>query len=201
MSHHALAWAMKQRLKPGAKLVLLVLADASNHEGASWLAVTTLSQRTCLGIRQVRKWLDYLSDLELISRESRTGQRGRQTTNVVTLNMAVSAPLIPQRQPRSTCSQPVDNFPRGVNCSAPPPTDTGVNCSAPLDPIYPNDQGVNRNSGPVENTYAERPSRVADYPSGSKYDPQWRPGKMNREIGRDALANWKTRRGKGNADR
>lgn len=187
---------MPQRIKPSAKLVLLVLADASNTEGVSWLSVTTVAQRACLSVRQVRAWLEYLEGLGLIDRTPRNGPKGRQTSNVVTLNMATRAPLIPFRTPPGKGGQPVDNFSLGRRLSV-DSENTGRREAAALDPTDPKDQGVQSRSNPVDNFYAERPSRAADYSSGPQYDPLWRPGKINRETGREALAAWRKRQREG----
>ncbi|ATJ90427.1 hypothetical protein HK16_09755 [Acetobacter senegalensis] len=87
MSFQAMAWAAKQDLKCGPKMVLMMLAHhADGKSNECHPSLQTLAQESGLSRRAVCR---YCSDLEksgLISRKGRA-QNGAQISNIFTLNI------------------------------------------------------------------------------------------------------------------
>lgn len=88
MSVEAIAWASKQRTgSPGAKLVLIALANYANDLGQCWPSQATLAMWTEQSDRTIRTHLATLESMGLITRQAR-GAGGSFTTDLITLNMA-----------------------------------------------------------------------------------------------------------------
>lgn len=87
MSVEAIAWASKQTAgSPGAKLVLIALANYTNDAGECWPSQETLAQWTEQSDRTVRTHLAALEEKGLITRKGRT-VAGEFTSDIITLHV------------------------------------------------------------------------------------------------------------------
>lgn len=66
----------------GQRLVALALADKVNEHGTAWPKLNTLAAMTGLSARNVSRHLAALEAEGWITRETRTGDTGRQTSNL-----------------------------------------------------------------------------------------------------------------------
>lgn len=88
MSVEAIAWASKQRTgSPGAKLVLIALANYANDRNQCWPSQATLAMWTEQSDRTIRTHLAALESMGLIARQARE-VAGAFTTDLITLNLA-----------------------------------------------------------------------------------------------------------------
>ena len=98
MSAEALTWAFRQggghsfgesihTIKPPARFVLVTLADRANHEGVCWPGYTDIAYRTGYSVRRVQQLINALVRAGLVERVQRTGQHGRQTSNLYVLHL------------------------------------------------------------------------------------------------------------------
>ena len=82
MSIDAMAWAKAQLTgSPGAKLVLLVLADYADDSGLSWPSKATLSKVTEQDPRTIQRHLRHLEGVGLITVDIRSRKDGGQSSN------------------------------------------------------------------------------------------------------------------------
>lgn len=87
MSVEAIAWASKQRTgSPGAKLVLIALANYANDSGQCWPSQATLAMWTEQSDRTIRTHLATLESMGLITRQARE-VAGAFASDLITLNM------------------------------------------------------------------------------------------------------------------
>lgn len=87
MSVEALTWASKQVTgSPGAKLVLIALANYANERNECWPSQATLAQWTEQTDRTIRTHLAALESMGLIHRESREND-GAFTSDLITLQI------------------------------------------------------------------------------------------------------------------
>lgn len=87
MSVEAITWASKQRVgSPGAKLVLIALANYANERNECWPSQATLAQWTEQSDRTIRTHLTDLESMGLIHRESRE-VAGKFTSDIITLRL------------------------------------------------------------------------------------------------------------------
>ena len=103
MSAEALTWAFRQsghrhgdeyhEIKPAARFVLVTLADRANHEGVCWPGYGDLAYRTGYTKRRVMQLIAQLVRSGLIEKIERTGQRGRQTSNLYVLHLERGVPM------------------------------------------------------------------------------------------------------------
>ena len=102
----ALAWAWKTTTESsGEKLVLLALADTANDTGECWPSVEHLADKTRIGERQVRRHLDALEGLGLLTRERCRRPDGNLGTYRYQLAMTSGTP-VPVDQRTSTTALP-----------------------------------------------------------------------------------------------
>lgn len=88
MSIDALSWAFSLELPgPATKLTLLALANYANEDHESYPSQKTLSKRTCLSERAIRKHLVILEELGLLARSTRKRVNGTFTTDLFTLQV------------------------------------------------------------------------------------------------------------------
>lgn len=87
MSIEAINWAFKQEVKPTQKLVLIALANFADDHEICWPRINTISNMTCLSGRAIQKSLKELSDINLITRAERAGNRGNDS-NVYRLHVS-----------------------------------------------------------------------------------------------------------------
>lgn len=82
MSIDALKWAKDQEAgSPGAKLVLLVLADYADEHGVSWPSKRKLAKVSEQNPRTIQRHLQHLQKIGLIIVDARSMKDGRQTSN------------------------------------------------------------------------------------------------------------------------
>lgn len=87
MSVEAIAWASKQRTgSPGAKLVLIALANYANDRNQCWPSQATLAMWTEQSDRTIRTHLAALESMGLIARQARE-VAGAFTSDLITLNL------------------------------------------------------------------------------------------------------------------
>ncbi len=87
MSVEAIAWASKQRTgSPGAKLVLIALANYCNDRNECWPSQATLAEWTEMSDRTIRTHLTSLEYMGLIHRKARP-VAGSFTSDLITLNL------------------------------------------------------------------------------------------------------------------
>jgi len=96
MSAEALTWAFRQSghrhgdefhdIKPPMRFVLVTLADRANQEGVCWPGYKDLAYRTGYSERRVMQLINALVRSGLLEKIERTGQRGRQTSNLYVLH-------------------------------------------------------------------------------------------------------------------
>lgn len=88
MSVKHIAWAFEQDISiPGAKLVLIALADSASAEsGTTFAGQLHLATKTSQGVRTVRRHLDWLERAGFISRSTRRRRNGSKTSDCTTLN-------------------------------------------------------------------------------------------------------------------
>lgn len=105
MSHVALAWALRQDLKPIPKFVLVVLADAANSEGVCWPRIATIADKTGISARTVQRSLQLLVRRALLSIEQRYRSDGSCSSNLYRLHidLGVSAPPPPDGSVTTPC--------------------------------------------------------------------------------------------------
>ena len=88
MSVKAISWALDLELKPGPKLVLVVLADYADDNGYSFPSATTLARRASVSRSTLFRLLGELEDMGLLARERRRLGSGASTSNGYRLNPA-----------------------------------------------------------------------------------------------------------------
>lgn len=96
MSAEALTWAFRQSghtfndewhaIKPNERFLLVALADRANHEGTCWPGYKDLAYRTGYTPRRVMQLIARLVKSGLVEKIERSGQRGRQTSNLYVLH-------------------------------------------------------------------------------------------------------------------
>src|SRR5690606_21892293 len=88
MSVQAIAWAFEQYVpQPGAKLVLLALANFANEQGLCWPSQATIAELTSQGVRTVRRHLATLEEMGLIARQARIREDGTYASDAYQLLM------------------------------------------------------------------------------------------------------------------
>ncbi|WP_371346059.1 helix-turn-helix domain-containing protein [Ancylobacter sp. IITR112] len=86
MSVEAITWANKQRAgSPGAKLVLLALANYADEDGYCYPSQATLATVTEMSRDSIARHMKALEALGLLAREGRFDKTGRRTTDMVRL--------------------------------------------------------------------------------------------------------------------
>lgn len=85
MSNAALNFAQALRLPPSQKLTLWALANRANKNNLCWPSMKTLSKDTCLSQATLKRVLAELERKEIISRQPRYDDRGRQISNMIEL--------------------------------------------------------------------------------------------------------------------
>lgn len=87
MSVEAISWASKQRTgSPGAKLVLIALANYANERNECWPSQATLAEWTEMSDRTIRTHLAGLESMGMIHRATRP-MAGFFTSDLITLNL------------------------------------------------------------------------------------------------------------------
>jgi DNA-binding transcriptional MocR family regulator len=82
MSVQAMTWAFEQDVEPNAKLVLLALANRTNHEtGVCYPGQELLGRECSMSDRTIRRHLNTLEERRLIQRRARMLPEGRGRTS------------------------------------------------------------------------------------------------------------------------
>jgi DNA-binding transcriptional ArsR family regulator len=82
MSVQAMTWAFEQDVEPNAKLVLLALANRTNHEtGVCYPGQALLGRECSMSDRTIRRHLNTLEERGLIERRARMLPEGRGRTS------------------------------------------------------------------------------------------------------------------------
>ena len=89
MSVEASAWAWRQHISSGAKMVLLALADHADRQGYCWPGADGLAEKCDLTRSTIWRHLQLLEAATLITRTRRSSHDGRKS-NAYQLNMATS---------------------------------------------------------------------------------------------------------------
>jgi hypothetical protein len=87
MSVAAISWAFKQHQEPGPKLLLLALANYADEHGCCWPSKDQLAADCSSSERSIRNYFVALEGAGLVTIQARYTENGRQTSNIVRLNM------------------------------------------------------------------------------------------------------------------
>jgi hypothetical protein len=105
MSFQAQAWAHEQRCGgPGAKLVLLCLANYADRYGACWPCIAEIADEAEMSLRSAKTHLAALKDLGLLDWEHRARPNGSRTSSMYQLAMPTSQSADPARGSQSADS-------------------------------------------------------------------------------------------------
>ncbi len=88
MTVEAINWAFKQDLAPAMKVILLALADYADGDGFAYPGQQSLSEKTSIPERSLRRHLAKLEELGLITRERRKRDDGLRTSDGYWLQMS-----------------------------------------------------------------------------------------------------------------
>ena len=91
MSLAAREWALRQKLGPVPKFVLVVLGDAANEQNTCWLKISTIAEKVGISRRTVQRTLQYLVQRKLVTIESRHRKDGASSSNLYRLMLAGDA--------------------------------------------------------------------------------------------------------------
>src|SRR5690606_24694259 len=143
MSVQAIAWAFEQYVpQPGAKLVLLALANFANEHGVCWPSQETISELTSQGVRTVRRHLATLEEMGMIARQARIREDGTYASDAYHLLMGDHGPNLPKAKSaagqngkrRTARSSPAAKSAAGRNGRRPKTTEPAANLAAPTPP-------------------------------------------------------------------
>lgn len=81
MSHEASTWVWAQNLPPGAKLVLLAIADHADKTGFCWPGAEGLSDKCKVSERTVWRQISELEKMGTLCRTRRSSQSGRRSNS------------------------------------------------------------------------------------------------------------------------
>lgn len=81
MSVKAINWAFEQDLTPPLKVILLALADWADGDGVAFPGQKSLSAKTSIPERTLRRHLQELEERGLIARRRRTSESGQRTSD------------------------------------------------------------------------------------------------------------------------
>ena len=77
----------RSRTQGNARLVLLALADCCNDDASCWPSIRKLANKANVSEPILKKYLNALIEIGVISREEREDAIGRQTSNLYTINV------------------------------------------------------------------------------------------------------------------
>src|SRR5437016_5469423 len=102
MSWQATAWAVEQTTgSPGAKLMLLTLANYADDTGCCWPSQETLARDTEQSLDSVQRYLKKLEKLNLIRKVTRPMGPGRWSSRTYFLPITVAKTSKPQSAAQS----------------------------------------------------------------------------------------------------
>jgi hypothetical protein len=115
------------------KMVLLVLADNANEQGACWPSITTISRKSGLSERTVQRHLRELECGTLIERDARYGRSS--VYQLVLWNPRQPDTPVSLTPPSPCHPTPVTVSPSGVSpCHPEPSVEPSLNLNTPLPP-------------------------------------------------------------------
>jgi predicted transcriptional regulator len=77
----------RSRTQGNARLVLLALADSCNDDACCWPSIRKLADKANVSEPILKKYLNALIEVGVVSREEREDSFGRQTSNLYTINV------------------------------------------------------------------------------------------------------------------
>jgi predicted transcriptional regulator len=87
----------RSRTQGNARLVLLALADSCNDDASCWPSIRKLADKANVSEPILKKYLNALIEVGVVSREEREDAFGRQTSNLYTINVErIGSDLITQ---------------------------------------------------------------------------------------------------------
>lgn len=92
MSISAINWAFGLTIAPGAKLVLIALANYADEAGTCWPSQQKLAEITCLSERAIRSNVRILLKSQAISIVRQSGEGGKFAHNIYQLNQRQNQP-------------------------------------------------------------------------------------------------------------
>jgi hypothetical protein len=129
MSIKAYAWAKSVKAgSPTLKAVLCAIADYADDKGRAFPSFDRVAEDTEFTDRAVRKAVAELAALGLLTRQERFRPDGGRSTDVLTLQMHLSAPL-------ERGSTPLEPASKGVEGRSPPPEPDATPPSTTFTPI------------------------------------------------------------------
>jgi len=140
MSVNAMSWAYEQELDTPTKFVLVTLGDHADHDNVCFPSQATLSKRTGLSERAVRRSLAKLEELHLILRIPR---RFQDLPTSDWYQLAAPIPAYPTRAKNDSRPVPFSIASRvyvrdGFTCQGP---NCGVKYNLTLDHVIPRSKG------------------------------------------------------------
>ena len=110
-----MAWAIKQKAgNATGKAVLLMLANYADEDGVCFPSQNTLANECECSTRAISNWLKRFEEAGLIARETRYGQLGYRTSDVIRLSIK----SLPERGSRENYSPENRSEPTGTTCRA-----------------------------------------------------------------------------------
>jgi len=110
-----MAWAIKQKAgNATGKAVLLMLANYADEDGICFPSQSTLATECECSTRAISNWLKRFEDAGLIARETRYGQLGYRTSDVIRLSIK----SLPERGSRENYSPENRSEPTGTTFQA-----------------------------------------------------------------------------------
>ena len=115
MSFQAMAWAIKQKAgNATGKAVLLMLANYADEDGICFPSQNTLANECECSTRAISNWLKRFEEAGLIARETRYGQLGYRTSDVIRLSIK----SLPERRSHENYSPENRSDPTGTTFQA-----------------------------------------------------------------------------------
>ena len=115
MSFQAMAWAIKQKAgNATGKAVLLMLANYADEDGICFPSQNTLANECECSTRAISNWLKRFEEAGLIARETRYGQLGYRTSDVIRLSIK----SLPERRSHENNSHENRSEPTGTTFQA-----------------------------------------------------------------------------------
>ena len=143
MSVRAMAWAWEQRCPPGAKFVLLALADRSDDDGMCWPGRRGIAERVGITPRSVTRHISSLIKLGILTTIERTREDGARTSNQYRLGVG---PIL---------SPPLDTSVHTPWTPVSIPLDTSVHTRTIIEPSEEPSSPKKREHRPVDDDYIE----------------------------------------------
>ena len=87
----------RSKTQGNARLVLLSLADSCNDDACCWPSIRKLAEKANISEPILKKYLNALIEVGVVSRDERSDASGRQTSNLYTINVEkIGSDLITQ---------------------------------------------------------------------------------------------------------